>query len=542
MADDVYFLGKGGERIGLRELKVAPRAVHSGAGGRVLAVSGRSDATRVSGLVTATARSVFEMDALGLTQLFGARAERARDVKAPPTVFEDDDHRIRVVYKELVARFRPGVTTARRNKILGEYGLSVRHVNAFVARQYTLTQETVRYAGVELIAVANRLAELEEVEFCAPHFVSEYVRTRAPAFRPAQWHLSTVGAAAAWAITRGSPDVVVAVIDDGVDLAHPNLANRIKRKPDSSNPKDRVGRDFFLPPDDPDHYDPSPKRFRYPYEETDINDIHGTPCAGVIAANGRKKVYGVAPNCRILPVKIFHGSDLAADGAVADSLRYASRCAQIVSLSWTGTRNPDLQFALEDVGAARGGRGTVVVAASGNSDPKGLARVSYPAADPNAIAVGAVGDDGVRSWYSDYGSELSVVAPSNGGAAGIFTTDVSVPSRGYNLGSTAAGGTDGLYTNDFGGTSSATPLVAGIVALLLSVNPDLTRSQVKTILEATADKVGPKPYDAKGFHREYGYGRVNAAAALAHPLVGAAVKPRKPRKPKKPKKLTRKRE
>ncbi len=519
-AGKLFYYDKEGQPVGLQELKVEPRAVQSGRGGRLLAVEGRPDSARVSNLVTATARSVFEMDAVGLTQLFGVRATRAKKMKAAPAVFEDEiDGRVRVVYKELVVRFKPKASAALQKKLLRKFAFEVRRRNAFVPRQVVATQPAIRHAGTDLVVISNRIAELQEVEFCVPHFVSEFSRERAPNPRPAQWHLTDVrarGNRGAWAITRGSPKIIVAVLDDGVDLRHVNLANRIARNPDRRNSRDKVGRDFFVPSDIPDHYDPSPKRFRYPYDQMEGNDIHGTPCAGVIAANGRNRVYGIAPRCRILPVKIFHGDDLAEDAQVADAIRYAARCAHVLSCSWGGPVTPDLQFALQDVQTARGGRGAVVVAASGNEEE---ARVGYPASDPNVIAVGACTETGERSSYSNYGKRLCVVAPSDGGERAVFTTDVSINYRGFNTGSAAAGGANGLYANDFGGTSSATPLVAGIVALLLSVNPHLSRAEVKEILESTADKVGPKPYNKNGFHREYGYGRVNAAKALRHPLV-----------------------
>ena len=89
-----------------------------------------------------------------------------------------------------------------------------------------------------------------------------------------------------------------------------------------------------------------------------------------------------------------------------------------------------------------------------------------------------------------------------------------IAGRGFNIGRADEGGKDGLYTNDFGGTSSATPLAAGVAALVLSVNPKLSRDEVRGILRATADKIGTG-YDAKGFSPRFGYGRVNAARAVA---------------------------
>jgi subtilisin family serine protease len=133
--------------------------------------------------------------------------------------------------------------------------------------------------------------------------------------------------------------------------------------------------------------------------------------------------------------------------------------------------------------------------------------VLYPARYDECIAVGASTDFDYRSQYSQYDETLDhvldIVAPSNGGNAGISTTDI-----------TGSGGYDsGDYTSSFGGTSSATPLAAGCAALILSKNAGLTPSEVKDILTSTADKIGGVVY-TDGYNKYYGYGRVNVDAAL----------------------------
>jgi subtilisin family serine protease len=134
-------------------------------------------------------------------------------------------------------------------------------------------------------------------------------------------------------------------------------------------------------------------------------------------------------------------------------------------------------------------------------------RVGYPARYPEAIAIGASTDRDCRSSYSQFGPELDFVAPSSGGPLNreIFTTDLT-GANGYN--------SNGNYTATFDGTSSATPLAAGIVGLVLSRNPNLTRKQVKQILRNTADKIGPAVYDEKGHNDRYGFGRLNANKAV----------------------------
>jgi subtilisin family serine protease len=134
--------------------------------------------------------------------------------------------------------------------------------------------------------------------------------------------------------------------------------------------------------------------------------------------------------------------------------------------------------------------------------------VSYPADLANVISVGASTDWDYRSAYSQFGTDLDLVAPSSGGYASITTTDRTG----------AAGYSSGDYASTFTGTSAATPLAAGIAALMLAENPNLTAAQIREMLQDSADKVGGNfgatAYNASGFNQFYGYGRVNAAAAL----------------------------
>ncbi len=132
--------------------------------------------------------------------------------------------------------------------------------------------------------------------------------------------------------------------------------------------------------------------------------------------------------------------------------------------------------------------------------------VGYPASNPNTIAVGASTDFDFRADYSQFGSTLDFVAPSDGGLNGITTTDRTGGS-GYNPNSD--------YDFQFGGTSSSTPLASGIGALILSVNPFLTAGEIRTLMRSTCDKIGGETYDANGRNNHYGYGRVNAARSVS---------------------------
>jgi subtilisin family serine protease len=129
---------------------------------------------------------------------------------------------------------------------------------------------------------------------------------------------------------------------------------------------------------------------------------------------------------------------------------------------------------------------------------------------PNIINIGASTDSDLRSLYSQYGPELHFLAPSNGGINGILTTDVSIDGLGYVP--------DADYEPEFGGTSSACPLATGVFALVLAANPDLSVDELIEIFKQTSDKIGPLSYDSNGFNEQYGYGRLNMAAAVQRAL------------------------
>ena len=244
---------------------------------------------------------------------------------------------------------------------------------------------------------------------------------------------------------------------------------------------------------------------------------------------GSRAALGVAPRCRILPVKVFHADSLASDARVADAIRYAALHADVLSCSWSGPVSDDIALAIKDAGVLnRKGKGTVVVCAAGNDYSK---PVGFPASLPEAVAVGASTDQAQKADYSNVGPELWVVAPSSGGVEAVYTTDISHKNRGFNPGRDAAGGKDGLHTNDFGGTSAAAPQVAGVAALLISVNPNLNGTQVKQILADTADKIGTGYNPTTGHSTRFGHGRVNAVAATA---AAEAASPAPPDRPKKP--------
>lgn len=521
---DVGLRMANGEWIDLDPMPLTLEAV---SGQTIARLSGSPGAAMVTSRVMRAAQAFFEVPSKSAavapapsrsksaTKVLGGVLER----KKITAYMDRESLLVRILYKEIVLRFKPQVPLKTRNAILRDSGLTLLARNPSIPEQMILSDTAMLHPGEELVRLAAKLSMLDEVAFAAPNFVSQFRRNapasaaRTPSSK--QWHLRLVGAAKAWQSTRGKRAITIAVLDDGIDIEHPELRGNVLRNPDPDEPRDLCGRDFYLHDDDADHFNPRPKCFRTPFDDVSGNDIHGTACAGVAVGRGPHS-YGMAPNCRLLPVKIFHADDLASESQVADAIRYAAAFADVISCSWGGAKSPDIEFALQDARRlGRKGRGAVVVCATGNEERK--QHVDYPASDPNAIAVGASTDADELASYSNGGAQVCVVAPSNGGSRSIFTTDVSTAGRGLNPGDAAAGGADGLFTNGFSGTSAATPLVAGLCGLLLSLKPDMTAEDVRAALIASAKKIGPATaYKANGHSNRFGYGRIDAAKAVAH--------------------------
>ncbi len=455
------------------------------------------------------------------------------NVRRTLPVYVEDESQLRVIVtREITVRFKPKTTQAQQTRVLKDLCLTIKQANEFHKNHYVVIPAS-DIDESDTIRVANRLSERPEVEYAAPNFVSEsrkLATTNDPQLR-AQWHLNNSGvndglegedvrAFEAWDITPGGKrSIVIAIVDDGVDLEHPDLQANIWVNPKATAP-DRNGRNFF-----DDDFNPRPRYFAPPFDETDLNDIHGTPCAGVAAAvgNNRTGVAGIAYRCRILAVKVFGGEGLAPNDRIADAIRYSGQKADVISNSWAVPRNPDVESAIEDVvKTGRSGKGCLVFCATGNEARQ---RIGFPASHPSALGVGASNDQGKRSEYSNRGQGTQFVAPSSDpdlDRQGITTTDVSIRNRGY---------ASGAYTTDFGGTSSSTPLAAGIGALVLSVNPSLTWKQARSILRSTADKIDRSGGTyKKGYSIHYGYGRLNAFKAVKRAASGAKRKGTKARK------------
>ena len=502
----VRFSGRDGAAVARASRKLA-RA--SAAAAEPVAGFGRFMLLHDSGAAAAPVGTVVNV----LPKRLASRVSRTM-----PVFIERESQLKLVATEQILAAFKPKVSAAARRKLLDGLGLTIVGTSEFDPRRKILVPASVPRAS-RTLDLANRLLEADDVvAYAAPNFLAE-VRKRTvddPEFA-AQWHLHNTGQAngtksndvralGAWAhVGGGNRSVVIAIVDDGIDLSHPDLKANIWKNP-TPGARDRHGRDFV---DDTDPFNPRPKVFNAPFNHTNTNDIHGTACAGVAAAvgNNGRGVVGIAWNCQLLAVKILAGADLAPNDRIADAIRYAAQHADVISCSWGVARHPDIESAI-DFACTKGrqGRGSVVCVATGNNHKD---RIRFPSTHEKVVAVGACNDRGRRSAYSNYGEGLDVVAPSsddNLRRQRITTTDVNLRSKGYSK---------GAYCDNFGGTSAATPLVAGIAALVLSANPSLEWDDVREVLTSTAHKIDrTRGNYTRGYSLQYGYGRVDAEAAV----------------------------
>jgi subtilisin-like proprotein convertase family protein len=451
---------------------------------------------------------------------------------------------------QIIVQFLAEVSSGQITAILEKYGLEI--VEEFDDCENNFIVRVTPDSGANPVKISNRLHAEGLTEYAEPNLLVRHQRCFEPSdsrFRK-QWHLKNrggvellegadVNAPEAWDVTTGSRGITVAVIDDGFDLDHPDLQGegKIVAPMDFS---------FRRPPvlSDPD---PEVITDTRPFPEGE--DYHGTPCAGVaIAELGRGKVVGIAPGCSFMPIR---WPFMSTDGMVSAMFTHAYQSgAAVISCSWgpgKGVRVIGSKFrqVLADAASkGRGGKGCLIFFAAGNDNIplndflNGKRHFNGEACHPDVIAVSACTSMNRKAAYSGWGKEVSVCAPSNNFWPG--DSGRKLPGRGIvttDNGNFGSGFDRGIYTERFGGTSSATPLAAGVAALVLSANPALTAVQVREILESTADKIedpNPDPelnltkgtYDENGHSEWFGYGKLNAAKAVrkARGLAGAGTK------------------
>jgi subtilisin family serine protease len=413
------------------------------------------------------------------------------------------------IQDRFVVKLRSGADLRTLETMANEHGAVVLESFSFDPMVYVLSAD--KNAAGNAFELARIFQESRRYAYAEPDFLLLMQRMNTnDTFLAYQWSLNNTGSAIqyngtpgadmevfnAWGVSTGSASVKVAIIDEGTDLTHPDLVGNMLSGYDATGLGSGGG--------------PS------------NNDAHGTACAGIVAATGNNNlgIAGIAYNSKIVPIRIAYdvgGSWVTSWTWIADALNWAwnQGDADVLSNSWGGGGPSSLVNSAIDnaITLGRGGLGATVLFSAGNGN--GL--VKYPANYNNTIAVAAMSMceqrksptscDGETWWGSDYGTNLDVGAPG----VKIYTTDIS-GAAGYN-------GSD--YTATFNGTSSACPNTAGVMALIYSVNPLLSHTQARAILETTTEKVGGYTYNVNvagqpngTWSTDLGYGRVNAYQAV----------------------------
>lgn len=342
----------------------------------------------------------------------------------------------------------------------------------------------------DILSLVQKFQKEPIVEYAQPNYLnrlcSKSSSELSDEFYEYQWALPTIDALKAWEMEKGSKDIVIAVVDTGIDYNHEDLKGRIwvnkgeipnNGVDDDGNGyiDDVIGWDFLDKGNDP----------------MDKN-WHGTHVAGIIGAvpDNFTGVAGILWDCQIMALRA--GEAYLQDDDVSAAIVYAAdNGAHIINMSWGS--NTFSYIILDAINYAYS-RGCVLVGAAGNDDrPWAI----YPALHNNVIAVGATNREDKKAYFSNYGQGIDIVAPGDR----IFAT---TPKDKY---------------SSWSGTSMAAPVVSAVAALMLSKRRSLTNQEVYQILRQTADKIDEPLFS--------GAGRVNAAKALVAsvPLTASIVSP-----------------
>ena len=480
-----------------------------------------------------------------------AQARSSPDTRYVSHVYNlQNDPKARVyLTDEITVQFEKALTPALTQTTTAPLGLTYDKPvegldNTYIFRVGKTAQENP-------VKLANRLMALPDVLLAEPNVVVPSQSSYRPkdTLYPQQWYLnhqgrgsdlsanSHISAEAAWDVTRGDRSVVIAVADDAIDISHPDFQGTGK----IVAPRDLYDRDFTpLPGGEADN--------------------HGTAVAGVaVAEETGTGVIGVAPGCALMPIRTTGFLD---DQSVEAVFNWASdNGASIICCSW-GAGAVRFPLSLRQRAAitraatsGRNGKGCLITFAAGNFNrplnstveeqgwPKRVLKgvttwLNGFAVHPDVITVGACTSQNKKAAYSNWGNELFLCAPSNNAPPAIWLEEtgyIEVPPKynyrlpGATVITTDRTGPQGYstdnFTDAFGGTSSACPVVAGVIGLMLSANPNLSTAEVKRILKNSADKVIDRDvdpqfkvnfgtYEANGHSQWFGYGKVNAAKAV----------------------------
>lgn len=302
-----------------------------------------------------------------------------------------------------------------------------------------------------------------------------------PAYASSQWNLKSFSAfgginmPGAWPVEIGDPGVVVAILDTGIAY---RTGGGFTKATDLALTTFVSGYDFV-------------NNDNYPSDDNG----HGTHVCGTVAQSTNNTIgaAGVAPGCGIMPVKVLDSDGGGLDSWIIDGIHYAAdNGAEVISMSLSG---PDYSEALEDAVDYAFSKNSVVCASSGN---EGEDMVGYPAGCTSCVAVGATNRNRERASYSNYGDALDVTAPGGEGDYGIVQQTFAT-AKNFNT----------FALVEYMGTSMACPHFAGVAALVKSVHPAWTASQVRGVVASTCNDIG-----GTGWDKRCGWGLINAEAAV----------------------------
>jgi len=355
--------------------------------------------------------------------------------------------------------------------------------------------------------MAEQLSKLPDVQYAEPWFIYPVAHTSFPqndSLYLDQWNLQKINAPAAWDITAGDSTVVIAIVDSGVDWHHPDLAANTWTNP-REIPGNCLDDDHNGYVDDVHGWDFVGAKWESPQGDNDPaptanNNNHGTHVAGIAAAvtNNHIGVASIAFRCKILPVKCSADDDIRADGEAyiltgIQGIKYAAETgAKIINCSWGGPGGSQFEQDIIDHATQQG---ALLVAAAGNGSTDAF---FSPAGYRGVLGVAATDQNDVRSTYSNFGDFVDVCAPGDN----VLSTYFEIDSK------------TGLPLEDYAylsGTSMATPLAAGVAALVRSQRPYLNPLQAGEQVRVSCDDISAKNLTYVG---QLGHGRINALRAL----------------------------
>lgn len=452
-----------------------------------------------------------------------ATLEQVSEVKFVGEYFKNEKGECLGITNQVLVYLRQAEDYAQLEQVAQQY--SIKKIQPHRLQQlYEL--ELDKNATKSAVDIAIELHQSKRFVFAEPNYLMNPIVATNDTLYPYQWALENTGSMlqyngtvdadmdvdSAWTITMGAPHVKIAIIDSGVDTLHPDLAPNLLPGY-SANGDGSKGYPSF----------------------NNRSDGHGTCCAGIVGAvaNNGIGVAGVAPQCKMIPIKLFVYQAVPPFGVVpystaswmADAITWAWQVgdADVMSNSWgltpqfiallpgpgdTSTVNTAIRQAYTN---GRHGKGSLLFFSSGN---EGDPAVIWPSKEMGAIAVNATsmcderkynGSCDGESWEGNYGVGLELGAPG----VKIMTTD-ALGNNGYQQPSD--------YMPTFNGTSAACPNAAAVMGLILSIDTTLRVEEARAIIDSTADKVGGYSYTTSApygaWSSELGYGRVNAYRAV----------------------------